>query len=221
MRSIRHPFTGRLRRASVTASVSLTVALLSACAAAHASAATSGLDQVATTHPPKPIEDFELTNQEGKPFRFSQLRGAPALVFFGFTHCPDVCPSTLAKLALLTDSADLRLRSTALVMVSVDGDRDTPSVMKAYLAQVSPRCIGLTGAPHTVRDIAAQFSAVFFKGFPDKPGGPYLVQHTTQIYLVDRQGRLRATFLDASIDAMRRAAAAIADEQQGPASAAP
>jgi protein SCO1 len=173
------------------------------------------------SQPPKPIDDFELTDQEGNPFRFSQLTGTPALVFFGFTRCPDVCPSTLAKLALLTDSADQRLRSTALVMISVDGDRDSPAAMKAYLAQVSPRFMGLTGDPRTVRGIAAQFSAVFFKGLPNKPGGPYLVQHTSQIYLIDRQGRLRATFFDASIDTMRRTTTAIADETQRHAAAAP
>ena len=137
------------------------------------------------------------------------------LVFFGFTHCPDVCPSTLAKLALLTDSADQRLRDTAIVMISVDGDRDKPEVMKAYLTQVSPRCIGLTGDPHTVRRIAAQFSSVFFKGLPDRPGGPYLVQHTSQIYLIDRQGRLRATFFDAPIESMIRTTTAVADETHG------
>ena len=99
-------------------------------------------------------------------------------------------------------------------MISVDGDRDSPAAMKAYLAQVSPRFMGLTGDPRTVRGIAAQFSAVFFKGLPAKPGGPYLVEHTSQIYLIDRHGRLRVTFFDASIDAMRRATTAVADETQ-------
>ncbi len=166
----------------------------------------------ATAQPPKSIEDFELVDQESKPFRFSQLRGRSALVFFGFTHCPDVCPSTLAKFRLLTDSADGKTDSTAFVMISVDGDRDTPAVLKDYLAQLAPRCIGLTGDPRAVRQIAAQFSAVFFKGLPDKPGGPYVVQHTSQIYLIDGHGRLRATFIDASVDTLRHAVSAIADE---------
>src|SRR5579862_1930857 len=184
-------------------------------------AASSAAERVALTQPPKAIDDFALTDQEGKVFRFSQLRGGPALVFFGFTSCPDVCPSTLAKLALLTNSADQRVRGTALVMISIDGARDTPAVMKAYLAQVSPRCLGLTGDPLAVRRIGAQFSAVFFKGLPATPGGPYTVQHTSQIYLVDGQGRLRASFFDASVDAMARTTAAIADEPQGHVTAAP
>jgi protein SCO1 len=185
------------------------------CVSGAAFAGTPATDRVAMTHPPKVIEDFELTDQEGKPFRFGQLRGRPALLFFGFTHCPDVCPSTLAKLALLTDSANPGPNSAALVMISVDGDRDNAAAMKAYLAQLSPHCIGLTGDPRTVRRIAAQFSSVFFRGLPDKPGGPYLVEHTSQVYLIDRRGRLRASFFDASLDAMRRATAAIADEKAG------
>jgi protein SCO1/2 len=178
-------------------------------------------DRIAIAQPPKLLDDFVLTDQEAKSFSFSQLRGTPTLLFFGFTHCPDVCPSTLAQLALLRNSADQRLRGTALVMISVDGERDTPAVLKAYLAQVLPPCIGLTGEPQAVRRIAAQFSAVFFKGLPDKPGDPYLVAHTSQIYLIDRQGRLRATFFDAPLDALRRTTAAIADEAAAPAPGVP
>ncbi len=213
--------TYQLRGPTVAASILLAVVVLSTCTAASAGTEASAPDRVATTVPPKPIDDFELTNQEGNAFRFSQLRGAPALVFFGFTHCPDVCPSTLAQLALLTNSANQRLLSTTVVMISVDGDRDSPTVMKAYLAQVSPRCMGLTGDPRAVRRIAAQFSSVFFKAFPDKPGDNYAVQHTSQVYLIDRQGRLRATFFDASIDAIRRTTTAVADETQGHVTATP
>jgi cytochrome oxidase Cu insertion factor (SCO1/SenC/PrrC family) len=106
-------------------------------------------------------------------------------------------------------------------MISVDGDRDNPEAMKNYLVQISPRCIGLTGAPQAVRRIATQFSALFFRGIPDRPGDPYFVQHSSQIYLIDRQNRLRATFYDASIDAMRRATAAIAEEAPEALPAAP
>ncbi len=172
--------------------------------------AMASSNPVETVAPPKPIEDFELTDQEGRAFKFSQLRGRPAFIFFGFTHCPDVCPSTLAKFRLLADSAESD--GPALVMISVDGDRDTPALMKDYLAHMSPGCVGLTGNPRAVRGIAAQFSAVFFKGIPDTPGGPYLVQHTSQIYLVDRLGRLRASYANASVDTLRQAASAVSGE---------
>ena len=210
---------GALQRArALPRAGGLAAMLIAACttiASASVETRPASSDRVATAQPPKAIDDFELTDQEGKPFRLSQLSGRPAHVFFGFTHCPDVCPSTLAKLERLMSIADPKIHAAALVMISVDGDRDSPAVMKAYLSQVSPRCIGLTGDPRTVRRIAAQFSGVFFKELPDKPGGAYLVEHTSRIYLIDQQRRLRATFFDASIDAIRQTMTAILDESRG------
>ena len=87
-------------------------------------------------------------------------------------------------------------------MISVDGERDTPEVMKKYLAGYSDSFIGLTGDPKAVRKIAADFKAVFFKGLPYDNAGNYQVEHTSLIYLVDSQGRLRATFLDAPVESM-------------------
>lgn len=193
-------------------------AMLLALGAATASAsAPTGVEQVPASRgqvviaqPPKPIDDFELVDQEGRPFKFSGLRNRPALVFFGFTHCPDVCPATLVKLRLLADSAAPQVPDLEIVMISVDGDRDSPATMKAYLAQVSPRFIGLTGDPRIVRGIAGQFPAVFFKELADRPGGAYSITHTSQVYLIDRQGRLRATFYDAPIEAMEQVTRAMA-----------
>jgi protein SCO1 len=85
-------------------------------------------------------------------------------------------------------------------------------VMKKYLARLSPEFIGLTGPPKEVGRIAGQFSAVFFRGRAADASGNYLVEHTTQIYLLDRTGRLRATFFDASVDTLARATAAVAAE---------
>jgi protein SCO1 len=154
---------------------------------------------------PTPVQlaDFELLDQDGHPFRFSQRKGGNALIFFGFTHCPDICPATLYKLKLLTDKLRQDGGSVpAVIMISVDGDRDTPAALKAYLAPLSKDFIGLTGDPRTVRGIAANFSAVFFKGLPADNSGNYLVEHTSQVYLVDAQGRLHATFFDASVERM-------------------
>jgi protein SCO1/2 len=156
---------------------------------------------------PTPVQlaDFELLDQDGRPFRLSQQKGANALVFFGFTHCPDICPTTLYRLKLLTDA--LRTdggSTTAVIMISVDGDRDTPAALKAFLAPLSKDFIGLTGDPRTVRTIARNFSAVFFKGLPGDNSGNYLVEHTSQVYLVDARGRLHATFFDASVEQMAR-----------------
>lgn len=204
-------------RRAIRVACSLIVACpLGAAAPVAAAAAEPAAGRVVVTQPPRPITDFTLTDQDGKPFRLGQLRGKPVLLFFGFTHCPDVCPMTLAKLGVLMHSAEREVQAAALVMVSVDGDRDNPEAMKAYLALALPQCIGLTGDPRTVRRINAQFSGTFFKGLPDRPGGDYLVQHTSQVYLVDAEGRLRATFFDASVDDMRRAIATLGDARPPP-----
>jgi protein SCO1/2 len=164
-------------------------------------AALPALDRVWVNPAPAPIEDFTLTDQAGKPRAFSSLRGEPALVFFGFTHCPNVCPTTLARLKSLHAARGGALRDARIVLISVDGERDTPARMKSYLAPLSPDFIGLTGEPKATARIAAQFAAVFFKEPAAKDGG-YNVMHSTQVFAVDKAGRLRAAFGDASIEDM-------------------
>ena len=173
----------------------------------------AGPARVLEASPPKALPDFELTNQDGQPFRLSKLRGSPVLLFFGFANCPDVCPLTLGQLQMIAKSPDKAVRQARVVMVSVDGDRDKPADLKRYLGSVSPDFVGLTGDPRKVRDIAAQFSAVFFKGAPTDRSGKYLVEHTSQVYLLDRQGRLRSTFFNATVDAMTDATRVVALEK--------
>lgn len=187
--------------------------LYAACALLVATATWAGAARVMEANPPKAIPDFELTNQNGQPLRLSSLRGAPVLLFFGFANCPDVCPQTLGQLQVIASSRDVAVRKARLVMISVDGDRDKPADLKRYLARMSPAFIGLTGDPRKVRDIAAQFSAVFFKGaLPDR-SGKYLVEHTSQVYLLDRKGRLRSTFFNASVESMITATRLVALEK--------
>jgi protein SCO1/2 len=158
--------------------------------------------QVFVEAEPRPIEDFALTDQDGRQFRFSSLRGAPALVFFGFAHCPDICPNTLLKLRRLMDLLPEELSDTRVVMISVDGDRDTPQLLKEYLGAFRPDFIGLSGPPAQVRDIAARFPAVFVKGIPPTPGGAYSVQHSSLIYALDRAGNVRVKFGEAEVEEM-------------------
>ena len=177
--------------------------MILATAALVATTATwAATGRVLDASPPKVIADFELTNQDGQPFRLSTLQGSPVLLFFGFTNCPDVCPLTLGQLQVIAGSHDKALRQLRIVMISVDGDRDKPADMKKYLLAVSPDFIGLTGSPRRVRNIADQFSAVFFKGMSRDSAGRYLVEHTSQVYLLDHHGRLRSTFFNATVDEM-------------------
>ena len=184
-----------------TLALLLGLPMIPVAASADAPALLPALDRVMVLPAPRPIPDFQLTDQEGRSRSLASLRGAPLLVFFGFTHCPDVCPAALTKLQLLHEANDGELQAARVVVISVDGERDTPAVMKKYLASLSPDFIGLTGNPRAVGNIAARFSAVAFKEQPD-PDGNYLFFHSSQVFLLDKGGRLRASFADASIENM-------------------
>lgn len=151
---------------------------------------------------PRAIADFTLTGQDGQPFAFHGLHGQTLLVFFGFTHCQSVCPPTMQKLLQVVRGFDPPSTAPTVVMISVDGERDTPQAMKQFLSTYDPRFVGLTGPPTEVRRIAEQFSAVFFKGMPNDTAGGYDVEHTSQVYLVDAQGKLRGAFYAATADEM-------------------
>jgi protein SCO1/2 len=153
---------------------------------------------------PAVVADFTLTDQDGKSFRLADLRGRNVLVFFGFTHCPSICPTTMFKLKSVAGKFTDQDAGAgpAVVFISVDGDRDSPEVMKRYLEKYPPAFTGLTGNPKEVRKIAAGFKAVFFKGLPYDDAGNYQVEHTSFVYLLDGEGRMRATFLDAPVEAM-------------------
>ncbi len=166
-------------------------------------AALPSLQGVFVNPAPAPLADFTLTDHQGRARNFSSLRGQPALVFFGFTHCPSVCPKALASLKALHEAEGGALKSARIVLVSVDGERDTPAALKAFLAPLSPDFIGLTGDPKATARIAAQFSAVFFKE-PAGKDGNYNVMHSTQVFAVDKAGRLRASFVGASLEDMAK-----------------
>ncbi len=122
-------------------------------------------------------------------------------MLFGFAHCPDVCPTSLQKLALLKQS-NAELKNVRVVMISVDAERDSAAALKEYLQHFSGEFIGLTGDPQRIHEIARQFSAAFFKGDVNSSSGDYVVGHSGQVFAVDKGGNLRAEFYDASLDAM-------------------
>ena len=161
---------------------------------------------------PRPIDDVELTDQNGHAFRLSALKGKVAFVLFGFTNCPDVCPVTMQRLRELQDSRALAGAKVAYVMISVDGERDTPAAMKAFIAKYSSDFIGLTAEPSRVKPIATQFSANFFKGGHIGHGDGYNVTHSPQIFVLDPAGRVRAEVYGASNEAMAGVARALLAE---------
>lgn len=165
---------------------------------------------------PRPITDFTLTDQDGKARKFSIFRGQPTLVFFGFTNCPDVCPATMHQLQLVTAMRRPDMRGIKVLMISVDGERDTPLRLKEFLATISMPYLkiisGMTGSRAQVREIAKQFGAVSFKREPRSGEHSYSLDHSSQVYLVDGDGVLRAEFYAAALpqniasvtDAVRR-----------------
>ena len=177
--------------------------------AAPAPAPLPALERVMVIEP-RAVGDLAMKDQDGKPRRLADLAGAPALVFFGFTHCPDVCPTTLQKLAMIKSAKAKEMAGVRVVLVSVDGERDTPEVLEKFLERFDKDFVGLTAPSAEVRELALKFSAPFFKD-PPKNGG-YSIQHSSRVYALDKQGRLRAELYDASADATAALARALLAE---------
>ena len=169
-------------------------------------------DRIRVLETPRPIGDAAFTDQYGAPFKLSDLRGRVAFVLFGFTNCPDVCPLSMERLRQLQASEQIDDKSVAYVMISVDGARDTPAAMKEFLAKYSNGFVGLTADPSQVTPIATQFSAMFFKGGHRHDGG-YDVAHSSQIFVLDPAGRVRAEVYSASLEAMAGVANALTREE--------
>jgi protein SCO1/2 len=185
------------------------IALLVLLASAAAAAAAPAPERTLMSEPPRAIADFQLTDQSGKAVKLADLRGTPLLVFFGFTHCSSVCPTALHQLRQLEREHRAELGKTRIVIISVDGERDTPQAMSSWLKPLSANFIGLTGAPARVQNIAANFSAAFFKQ-PATAPGEYQVDHNSQIFLLDAAGRLRATFFNAPLATMAEVTRSVA-----------
>jgi protein SCO1/2 len=142
---------------------------------------------------------FTLTDQNGTKRSDSEFRGKYMLVFFGYTFCPDVCPTTLAVMAAALDKMGSGADRIVPVFISVDPSRDTPEVLKAYLSAFGPRFIGLTG---TEEEIAATAKAyrVYVQAHKDQ-GENYTVDHSGVVYLMDKSGAFLANYsLDSSPD---------------------
>jgi protein SCO1/2 len=133
---------------------------------------------------------FTLTGANGKSFASSQLAGKPYAIFFGFTHCPDVCPTTLARLVRLREQVKGE-DSFAIVFVTVDPERDGPAEMRDYVDLFNSPVIGLTGSPAQIERVKKQFG-IFSEKQPGA-GGDYSVDHTATTLLFDRAGKFEST----------------------------
>jgi protein SCO1/2 len=135
---------------------------------------------------------FQLIGSDGKPFSDQDLKGKPFLVFFGFTHCPEVCPTTLFEVSEIFRALGPEADRAAGLFITVDPERDTAAVMKDYLSSFDPHLKGLTGTPEAIAAVAKAYRA-YFKKIPLTEGS-YTMDHSALVYLMDKQGRFVAPF---------------------------
>ena len=135
------------------------------------------------------IPDFTLTDQNGEKVSLSDFRGKPVFLFFGYTHCPDICPITLSVLNSVTKEAGVAGDEFKVLFVTVDPERDTPETLKKYVPFFNESFTGLTGTPDEIQDVANSFRAFYMKEESSSEAG-YLMGHTSAIYLLDRNGNV-------------------------------
>jgi protein SCO1/2 len=135
---------------------------------------------------------FRLVDQNDKPITDQDLKGHPFLVFFGFTHCPDVCPTTLFDVSEVFRALGPEAKDVRALFITVDPERDTPAVLKDYLSSFDPRVIGVTGDAGAVA-AAEKAYRVYAKKVP-LDGGSYTMDHTAIVYLMNKDGRFVTPF---------------------------
>ena len=135
---------------------------------------------------------FHLVDQDGQAFSDQDLKGKTFLVFFGFTHCPDVCPTTLFDMSEIMRNLGPEADRTAALFISVDPERDTQEAMKDYMSSFDPHVRGLTGNAEALAAVAKAYR-VYYKKVP-LDGGDYTMDHTAIVYLMDKEGRFVSPF---------------------------
>lgn len=153
---------------------------------------------------------FELTDQTGQPITQAAFRGHPTLVFFGFTHCPEVCPTTLFEMNGWLEKLGDEGKDIHAYFVSIDPERDTPQVMNAYVSNVSSRIVGVTGSPDRIAAMAKSFGIYSRK--VEQADGDYTMDHTASVLMLDRKGAFAGTIAygedaDTAIAKLKRLAA--------------
>jgi protein SCO1/2 len=181
--------------------LALVLPLLASCGGSESSAADSGAaaseqpvyqppTEGTPIEPPRELMDFTLPNQDGEPMSLSDLRGEPTLIYFGYTYCPDICPTTLADVRRAKRALDEQGIDVNVLMVSVDPGRDTAEVLNRYLSNFDEDFVGMTADMQTMRQIGADYGLYVNKVEIEGTTADYLIDHSAATYLVDSEGNL-------------------------------
>ncbi len=172
----------------------LVVALLTSCSgttSAGTETEATGLPTAGTPiEPPRELTDFTLTSAAGSPLSLSDLQGRPVLLYFGYTFCPDVCPTTLADFVRVKRDLKEEASEVAFVFISVDPERDTPKKIANYMQAFDTDFIGLQGDEQTLRRIQFDYGLFYQQSQVQGTSADYLVDHSAAAYLIDQAGRL-------------------------------
>ena len=180
----RHLRPARLRWLSITLIVLLVT--LASCGAPHTFNGTE-------LTPREPAPDIALTDQHDRPFSLSAQRGRVVLLYFGYTHCPDVCPATLGTFKAVRQQLGDAAGDVRLVFVSVDPERDTPAVLRDYLDRIDPAIVGLTGSHAAIGQIIRAYGVYAAADAAGAASG-HSVAHTERIFVIDRAGDWRLLY---------------------------
>ncbi|MBY0429286.1 MAG: SCO family protein [Alphaproteobacteria bacterium] len=149
-------------------------------------------------------QPFTLQTKTGKAFTEKDLRDKPSMMFFGFTHCPAICPGAMADMGIWLDKLGSKAKDVNAIFVSVDPERDTPARLTEFLKSYDSRIIGLTGTPEQIADITKTYG-IYYKKMPAMQDGEYMVDHSATVFLYDKNRQLIST-----IDAMENRDIALA-----------
>jgi protein SCO1/2 len=186
----RRPFLPAARAAALAAALSALSLALAGCdgaaPGAAAGATSTALDLRGATY----AQDFALPDTEGRVRTLADFRGKVVLVFFGYTQCPDVCPTTMAELVEARRALGAEGARVQGIFVTVDPERDTAELLRAYTENFQAGIVGLRGTPEQVRETARAFK-VYYNKVPGRTETSYTIDHTAGSYVYDTQGRLR------------------------------
>jgi protein SCO1/2 len=171
------------RRGALLSAALIGAVMLAGCGASKEAPAPAG-----------PATNFSLTDHNGQPFELTSLRGKTVMLFFGYSTCPDVCPTTLSKLVRVSRLLGADSARVKTLYVTVDPERDTPEVLKADLGLFRLDALGLTGSRAAVDTVVAQYGVKYEIVPTPQSAGKYSVSHSTTLYVLDANGALQRSF---------------------------